>query len=90
MTNYQEFLYDLGPLVPSQPPVPAINKVNPTTYQIGFPTIPNRRYRLMTSTVLGGWLQVGAYVTVNAAQNFLWNVSPSDTRRFYRVEVSLP
>lgn len=90
MTNYQEFLYDLGPLVPSQPPVPAINKVNPTTYQIGFPTIPNRRYRLMTSTVLGGWIQVGAYVTVNAAQNFLWNVSPSDARRFYRVEVSLP
>ena len=90
MTNAQEYLYDLSPIVPSQQPVPLISRLTPTTYQVSFATIPNRRYRLMTSTVLQGWTQLGGYVTVSAAQNSLWNVSPSDERRFYRVEVSLP
>jgi glycosidase len=89
VTNVQEFLFGLSPIASDSIPSLTIAPANPGL-NVTFPLIANRRYRLMTSTALSDWQPVGTYTSVTTAQNFIWNVTPADTRRFYRVEVSLP
>ncbi len=89
VTNLQEFLFGLSPINPDSIPTLAIAPANPGL-RLTFPMITNRRYRLMTSTALGGWQPIGTYTFVATAQDFTWTVNPGDLRRFYRVEVSLP
>jgi hypothetical protein len=89
VTNVQEYLFGLSPI--TQDSIPGMTCTTTANgLSIGFPLIANRRYRLMTSTGLTNWAAVSSYTTVTAAQNFTWNVSTAEMRKFYRVEVSIP
>jgi hypothetical protein len=90
VTNIQEFLFGLSPILQDQVPLMSIGRATNGGLDLTFPLMVNRRYRLMTSTGLSGWQPIGTYVAVTTAQNYLWNVPQADARRFYQVEVSLP
>ncbi len=99
MDNITEHLLGLNPQLADSHLFPRLwvilNADNSIT--LDFPTISNRRYRLLWSDNLIDWNRVGADIlTIGEAPNLHYQVddpeqSPiSETKRFYRLEVMHP
>lgn len=90
ISNLAEFLFDLSPAVTDLTPLLTVAPAAPGAYDLAFPCIPDRTYRLFTSTDLQTWQQVGNAATVSLPQVVHWTHSTSQPRRYYRMQVSLP
>ncbi|MEM7145774.1 MAG: alpha-amylase family glycosyl hydrolase [Verrucomicrobiota bacterium] len=101
LTNDMEFLYNLNPQVADDHLIPQLELIanGDGTYDLEFPTFPDREYNYFYSDDLGTWLPMGGDRRVTIpAPNFRTTddgteTSPhpnSDPRRYYNVIISFP
>jgi len=101
MNNRTEFVLGLNPRVDDRQQYPraAINRPEAGGYQITFPVLAGRSYRVWYSDDLVDWDPVGSAFSINADDSsYEWTDDGSQTtpapstvdRRFYRIEIYRP
>jgi glycosidase len=105
LSNLAEYLTGLNPQLNDASAFPKLTITPNTgsTYLLGFPSLPDRRYKLWYSHDLTSWTQAGADIlttgqAANPNRQFTDNGTPAGTnshpssqpRRFYKLEIALP
>jgi hypothetical protein len=92
--NMDEYLFGMNPAAADAGNMPKVT-ISPDGaggWKLGFPTIPNRKYRWqVTEDFSAGWRNLGATISTEGAASagmLLRPESPAEPRRFYRMTVS--
>ncbi len=91
-TNMVEWLVGMVPIVNDGDSFPKLGIAKiPTGTRLTFPTLPDRKYQMMTSTTLDGWQPFGDPVVTaptDAPGTFEIDTTTGDPKRFYRMMIT--